>query len=50
MKIMLTDDECNVGYGETNFIVEEARKRALDEDGVRKQIDRLGTTEYSSTA
>ena len=46
MKIMLTDDEGNVGYGETDFIVEEARKRALDEDVVRKQVDRLGTTEY----
>ena len=46
MKIMLTDDEGNVGYGETNFIVEEARKRALDDDVVRKQVDRLGTTEY----
>lgn len=46
MIIMLTDEEGNVGYGETNFIVEEARKRALDEAAVRKQIDRLGTTEY----
>lgn len=46
MKIMLTDDEGNVGYGETNFIVEVARKRALDDEVVRKQIDRLGTTEY----
>ena len=46
MKIMLTDDEGNVGYGETNFIVEAARKRALDDEVVRKQIDRLGTTEY----
>lgn len=46
MSITLTDDEGNVGYGETSFIVEEARKRALDEAGIRKQIDRLGTTEY----
>lgn len=46
MKIMLTDDEGNVGYGETDFIVEAARKRALDDEVVRKQIDRLGTTEY----
>ena len=46
MKITLTDEEGNMGYGETNFIVEEARKRALDEAGIRKQIDRLGTTEY----
>ena len=46
MTVVLTDDEGNVGYGETNFIVEEARKRPLDEAGVRKQLDRLGTTEY----
>jgi putative protease len=46
MTVVLTDDEGNVGYGETDFIVEAARKRALDEDVVRKQMDRLGTTEY----
>lgn len=46
MKVMLTDDEGNVGYGETSFIVEPALKRALNEETVRKQIDRLGTTEY----
>lgn len=46
MQVVLTDDEGNVGCGETEFIVEAARKRALDDDVVRKQIDRLGTTEY----
>lgn len=46
MTVVMTDDEGNVGYGETDFIVEAARKRALDEATVRKQIDRLGTTEY----
>ncbi len=46
MKVILTDDEGNVGYGETEFIVEPAMKRALTEDTVCKQIDRLGTTEY----
>lgn len=46
MTVVLTDDEGNTGYGETDFIVEAARKRALDEATVRKQIDRLGTTEY----
>lgn len=46
MTVVLTDDEGNVGYGETDFIVEAARKRALDDAVVRKQIDRLGTTEY----
>ena len=47
MTVLLTDDEGNMGYGETDFIVEAARKRALDEAVVRKQIDRLGTTEYA---
>lgn len=46
MKVVLTDEEGNVGYGETEFIVEPAMKRALTDDTVRKQIDRLGTTEY----
>lgn len=46
MTVTLTDDEGNTGCGETDFIVEAARKRALDDDVVRKQIDRLGTTEY----
>ncbi len=46
MTVLLTDDEGNTGYGVTDFIVEAARKRALDETTVRKQIDRLGTTEY----
>lgn len=47
MQVVLTDDEGNVGCGTTEFIVEAARKRALDDDVVRKQIDRLGTTEYT---
>ncbi|CAK7046047.1 U32 family peptidase [uncultured Phascolarctobacterium sp.] len=46
MTVLLTDDEGNTGYGETAFIVEAARKHALNEETVRKQIDRLGTTEY----
>lgn len=46
MTVTITDDEGNVGYGETDFIVEAARKRPLDEAAVRKQMDRLGTTEY----
>ena len=46
MTVTLTDDEGNTGCGETDFIVEAARKRALDDGVVRKQIDRLGTTEY----
>lgn len=46
MTVTLTDEEGNVGYGETDFIVEEARKRALDYAVVHKQLDRMGTTEY----
>ena len=46
MTVLLTDDEGNTGYGETQFIVEAARKHALNEETVRKQVDRLGTTEY----
>lgn len=47
MTIVLTDADGNVGYGETDFIVEAARKRALDDDVVRKQVERMGTTEYA---
>lgn len=46
LTVLLTDDEGNTGFGETNFITEAARKHPLDEAAVRKQIDRLGTTEY----
>lgn len=46
MTVLLTDDEGNTGYGATEFIVETARKHALNEETVRKQVDRLGTTEY----
>lgn len=47
MTITFTDEDGNVGYGETSFIVEAARKRPLDEATVLKQVDRLGTTEYA---
>lgn len=46
MTVFLTDDEGNTGFGVTNFISEEARKRALDDATVYKQMNRLGTTEY----
>lgn len=46
MTVTLTDEDGNIGYGETDFIVEEARKRALDYAVVHKQLDRMGTTEY----
>jgi putative protease len=47
MSIVMTDEEGHVGEGKTKFIVETARKHPLDEAGVRKQIDRLGTTEFA---
>ena len=46
LQVILTDDEGNVGCGQTKFIVETARKHALTEETVRKQLERLGTTEY----
>lgn len=46
LTVLLTDDEGSTGFGETNFITETARKHALDEAAVRKQVNRLGTTEY----
>lgn len=46
MTIMLTDEEGHTGFAQTDFIVEQALKRPLDAAGVRKQLERLGTTEY----
>ncbi|MEG1914632.1 MAG: U32 family peptidase [Acidaminococcaceae bacterium] len=46
LEVTMTDEEGNSGYGSTKFIVEEARKHALTEETVRKQVDRLGTSEY----
>ncbi len=46
LRIIFTDDEGNTGHGETAFITEVARNRPLDENTVKKQVERLGTTEY----
>ena len=46
LQVILTDDEGNTGCGATKFIVETARKHALTEETVRKQLERLGSTEY----
>lgn len=46
LEILMTDPDGNTGRGVTDFIVEAARKYPLDEAVVRKQLDRLGTTEY----
>jgi putative protease len=45
--LTLRDHDGNEGRGVTTFRVEAARKHALDEQTLRKQVDRLGTTEYS---
>ncbi len=47
MEVTVTDEEGNTGTAHTGFIVEKARKHALDEATVRKQLDRLGTTEFA---
>ena len=46
LQVVLTDDHGNTGAGLTSFIAEPARKHALDAAAVRKQVDRLGATEY----
>ena len=46
LEVVLTDGDGNIGTGLTDFIAEPARKHALDETAIRKQVDRLGTTEY----
>ena len=46
LEVILTDADGNFGAGLTDFIAVPARKHALDEAAVRKQMDRLGTTEY----
>ena len=50
LQVVLTDPDGSTGCGFTDFIAEPARKHALDEAAVRKQIDRMGTTEYMLTA
>ena len=47
LSIVAVDSDGHSGEGKTDFIVEKARKHALDETAVRKQVDRLGTTEFS---
>lgn len=46
LEVQITDDEGNTGFGYSDFIGEEALKHPLDEKRVKKQVDRLGTTEY----
>ena len=44
---MCIRDRGHTGTAQTRFIVERARKHALDETVVRKKVDRLGNTEFS---
>ena len=46
LSVTLKDDEGNLGQGFTEFIVEPALKRPLASDTVRRQVERLGDTEY----
>ena len=46
LEIILTDGDGNEGRGRTKFLAEKAQKHALDEATLRKQVGRLGTTEY----
>lgn len=46
MSVVLEDEEGNNRRGVTNFIVEMARKHELNQETVKKQIDRLGASEY----
>ncbi|MCQ2381413.1 MAG: U32 family peptidase [Acidaminococcaceae bacterium] len=46
LEIVFSDEDGNVGSGETDFIVETAKKHALNEEMLRKQIDRLGSSEF----
>lgn len=46
MHLHLTDDLGHSVTADTDFIIEKARKHPLDEETVRKQMSRLGTTEY----
>lgn len=50
LEVCLQDPDGNTGRGQTEFLAETARKHALDEAAIRKQVDRLGTTEYSLAA
>ena len=47
LKVELQDADGNVGRGETAFLAEVARKHALSEETILKQLARLGTTEFA---
>ncbi len=47
LSITLTDEEGCRGNALTRFICQQARNRPLTEEIIRKQVERLGTTEFS---
>ena len=47
LTIIMTDEDGYTGQGKTEFIAEQAVKRPLTEETVRKQIDRLGTSVFA---
>lgn len=47
LTIAMRDADGFTGEAETDFIAEKAIKRPLTEEGIAKQIDRLGTTVFS---
>jgi len=46
LEVELGDGEGHTGTGRTRFLAEAARSRPLDEMSLRRQLERLGTTEY----
>lgn len=46
LKMYLWDDDGNNVYIEGEYIIEEARNRPLDEERLKKQLSKLGDTQY----
>ena len=47
LEVLFTDDEGHRGRGVTQFVAEAARSRPLDDAMLRKQLGRLGDTDYA---
>ncbi len=50
LKIVFTDEDGNRGEGETEFFTEAARKHPLTEESIKKQVERLGNTDFCLAA
>ena len=46
LEVEFSDGEGHTGTGRTSFLAEAARARPLDETSLRRQLERLGATEY----